>query len=171
MSKQSNRKPLLTERIRIPKIVKEKDGTAILLCPFCNPSHPLQPNIPSACGTVLMVTAKQVVVRAKYDKHFTCVKCGKGGGEMVQYQQGFIHTKECDPSKVTMLIPPTYSKFAALVYGMKNKKIKKFIESIKGQAMPVEEIDQKGVKTGVVLGYFFFKKDVKHAKQVANVAG
>jgi hypothetical protein len=163
MSKTTVTKSKITKRTGVPKIVKDKEGNAILLCPFCVPSHALQPNKPSLCGTMLILTAEQVVVRAKYDKHFICVKCGKGGGEMVRYQNGLIHTVECAPNKVTMLEPPVYSKFAAFVYGMKNKRIKKFIESVKGQAMPVEEIDQKGVKTGAVLGYFFFK-DVKNGK-------
>lgn len=169
MKKTTVVKPKLTTRTSVPKMVKDKNGHALILCPFCTPPHPLNPNVPSACGTRLVLTAEQVVVRAKYDKHFICVKCGKGGGEMVQYQNGFIHVTDCDPNKITMLEPPVYSKFAAFVHGMKNKRIKKLIESVKGQAMPVEEIDQKGIKTGRTLGYFFFK-DVKH-EQIPNATG
>jgi hypothetical protein len=163
-------KPKLTTRTGTPRIAKDKNGNALLLCPFCVPPHPLQPNVPAACGTSLVLTAEQVIVRAKYDKNFICVKCGKGGGEMVKYQNGFIHVTDCDPNKITMLEPPVYSKFAALVYGMKNKRIKKFIEDRKGQAVPVEEIDQKGIKTGTVLGYFFFK-DVKNGEQIPATTG
>ena len=172
MSKSTVTKSLLTTRTGVPKIMKDKQGNAILLCPFCKPSHALQPNIPAMCGTTLKLTAEQVVVRAKYDKNFICVKCQKGGGEMVQYQNGYIHTFECNPGKVTMLEPPVYTRFADIVFHMKNKRLKKLIEGYKGQSMPVEEIDQKGNKTGITLGYFFFKqKKVADAKHIENDSG
>lgn len=161
--KHPERKPPFTKRTGIPKIVKDKNGAAILLCPFCNPSHPLLPNQVAKCGTSLSLTAEQVIVHAKFDKKFTCVKCGKGGGDMVQYQNGFIHVKDCSPEVMTMTEAPNYSKLAGWVHGLKNEKLKKFMEGFTGKAVPVQEVDPKGARTGVILGHFFLK-EMKHAE-------
>ena len=166
MKKTSVQSPY-SKRVAIPKMVKDEKGNAILLCPFCTPSHPLNPAMPSLCGTTLILTAEQTTIRAKYQKNLVCVKCGKGGGEMVMFQNSYIHTHDCKPGVMTMTNPPKYSNFAALTYKLQNKFLKSNIERFTGRAMPVEEIDTKGNKTGVILGYFFWKpkKEVSHAKR------
>ena len=148
-----------TERTAIPRIVKDKGGNAVLLCPFCNPPHPLVPGTPSLCGTILSLTATQPVYRAKYDKTMVCVKCGKGSGQMVLFQNGFIHTNDCAPGVMALSDPPKYSALAKYVYNLRAGKFKKFVEGITGKAMIVEEITPDGKKTGVILGHFFPKKD------------
>lgn len=166
MSKKNSVKPPYTTRKGIPKIIKDPNGNAMLLCPFCKPSHPLQPNSPAACGTILILTAEQTVIHAKYEKKLICVKCGKGGGDMVMYQNAFIHVHNCSPDVMTMTQPPKFSKRAALVYGLKWGWLKGIIERYTGRALPVDEVKQDGTRTGVVLGYFFHKeiKNGKHSQ-------
>jgi len=112
------------------------------------------PDKPAACGTLLVLTAEQTVYKAKYDKRFICAKCHQGGGEMVIYQGGFIHTHDCAPGVMTMTEPPQFSRLAGVVYKLP-ERIKKIIQRYTGNAMPVEEILPNGTRTGVTLGYFF----------------
>lgn len=151
------------ERVGTPHITRDKDGAAILNCPFCVPTHPLRPDVGSACGTMLQVRAVQRVYRAKYEKHMTCVKCGKGDGEMVLFQNGFIHTHDCAPGVVALADPPKYSELAKRVHGTRWQKL---IERIYGEIMPVHEVNPDGTKTGVTIGYFFKKrgKNGKHTQ-------
>jgi hypothetical protein len=159
-------------RVDVPKMAKDKDGNAVLLCLFCTPTHPLNPSAPASCGTRLVLTAEQTVIRAKFNKNLVCVKCGKGGGEMVMFQNSYIHIHDCNPGVMAMREPPKFSKFAEIVNTMPNQFIKSRIEKITGRAMPVEEVDPKGVKTGQIWGYFFWKpkKEVSHAKRTETPA-
>lgn len=148
------------ERYGTPFITREKDGSAILNCPFCKPTHPIRPDVGSACGTMLEVRAVQRIYRAKYEKDMVCVKCGKGGDEMVLFQNGFIHTHDCAPGVVALANPPKYSKLAAKVYGT---KLQGLAERIFGKITPVHEVNPDGTKTGLTLGYFFTRgKNGKH---------
>lgn len=152
MSKRNASRPPVTERIEAPKITRDKDGNAILYCPFCEPTHPLRPENNSSCGTILQVRAVRTIYRAKYDKRFVCVKCGKGGDEMVRFQNGFVHTHDCAPGVVTLEQPPEFSKLAERVY---NSRFRKVMEAMFGEVVPVLEVTPEGEKTGVTLGYFF----------------
>ena len=167
MSKRKSGKiaPYVT-RTGIPQIVKGDNGSALLMCPFCNPSHPLQPSVPALCGTILVLTAEQAMFRAKYDRKMVCVKCGKGDGMMVMFQGAFIHTHDCAPGVIAMTQPPEYSKFAKYVYEIKNERLKKLVEGYTGRAVMVEEVTPEAVKTGVIFGYYFNKenKNGKHPK-------
>lgn len=171
MKKSTAQSPYHT-RVDVPKIAKDEQGNAVLLCPFCVPTHPLNPSSPSACGTRLVLTAEQTVIRAKYAKNLICVKCGKGGGKMVVFQNSYIHIHDCNPGVMAMREPPRYSRFAQFINTMPNQFVKKQIEKFTGRAMPVEEVDPKGVKTGKILGYFFWKpkKEVSHAKRIETPA-
>lgn len=128
------------------------------MCPFCKDSHPISPFVPSSCGTFVEVTAVQEVVRAKYNKNIKCAKCGQGGGEMVQWQNAYIHANDCTPGVRTMAEPPKYSKLAGVIYNMQAGWIKTQLEKITGKAVPVDEVTPNGTKTGVVLGHFFYGK-------------
>jgi len=158
--KTKTQKSPYTLRSGIPTIKKDKDGNAVLLCPFCKPTHTLHPDIPSACGTKLILTAEQAVFRAKFNKKMICAKCHNGGGEMVIYQGGYIHTHDCAPGVMTMTVPPEFSDFAKHVYGFP-EWIKKRVQRYTGVAVPVEEILPNGTRTGVVLGYFFHQPKEK----------
>lgn len=169
--KKNSTQPRRTERTAIPIMQKDKDGNAILICPFCSIPHPLLPGVPAMCGTILSLTATQVVYRAKYEKHMICVKCGKGGDHMVLFQNGFIHTHDCAPGVVAMTEPPQYSKLAKYVYGLKPGRYRKSIERFTGKAMIVEEIMPDGKKTGVILGHFFPKRINENGKHSTTRAG
>jgi len=165
MTKKTEPKPNFTKRVGNPTIAKDEQGNAMLLCPFCTPTHTLHPQVPSPCGTQLILTAEQVVFKAKYIKGMVCVKCKKPGGEMVRFQNAYVHTHDCAPGVMTMTIPPTYSKAAAVVHKIKVPFVKDLIERYTGKAMQVDEVTGAGERTGTVLGYFFHK-DVSHAKRI-----
>lgn len=162
MSKTKNFKEPARTRYGTPTITRDKDGTAILNCPFCAPTHPIRPNIASVCGTMLEVRAVQRVYRAKYEKGMVCVKCGQGGGEMVLFQNGFIHTYDCKPGVVALANPPKFSRLADAAHKAP-PSVRKMIEGVMGDIVPVYEVNPDGTKTGVTLGYFF--KRGKHAKR------
>lgn len=163
MSKKNSFKPPFTTRTGTPKMLKDEKGNTLLICPFCKVPHPLYPNTPAKCGTHLVLSAEQTVFRAKADKRFVCVKCGKGGGEMVKYQNAYIHIEDCSPGVMTMTEPPRFSRLAGVVGGIKSERARKFIEQFTGRSMPVDEVTENGTRTGVVLGHFFFK-EVRNAK-------
>jgi hypothetical protein len=167
MSKKSSYKIPMTERIGQPIITRDKQGNAILNCPFCEPTHPLRPENNAQCGTMLQVRAVQITYKAKYDKRFVCVKCGKGGGEMVKFQNGFVHTHNCSPGVVTLENPPAFSKLAERIHAMP-PMMKKSLEAIFGETIPVLEVMPDGTKTGVTLGYFF--KRGRNAKRKTTSA-
>ena len=159
MKKHSNvPKSRVSTRERAPLLSKDDKGNVLLLCPFCTPPHPINPDSSSLCGTILQVRALQTVYRAKkYDPKAVCVKCGKGGGEMVVFQGALIHTHDCTPGVVALSTPPKYSSLAKITYKLKEGGIKNFIQKIYGNAMAVEEVMPNGEKTGVIFGFFFNK--------------
>jgi len=156
MSKKTVYKDPVYSRFGIPTVSKDKDGNALLLCPFCRPPHPLLPNQAAICGTRLEVRAIQPVIRAKYDKKILCAKCGQGGSEMVQYGSAFIHTNDCTPGVGMMTEAPKFSKLAEWVHGLP-EGLRATIEKRTGTASPVEEMTPDGKKTGKTLGYIFYK--------------
>lgn len=145
-----------TTREAVPLLSKDGKGNAMLLCPFCTPPHPINPDSPSICGTILQVRALQTVYKPKkYGSKEVCVKCQKGGFEMVLFQGALVHTHDCTPGVVAMSTPPKYSLFAKFTYGMRDGRLKNFIQKRYGRAVPVEEVTPKGEKTGEIFGYFF----------------
>jgi len=152
--RKSGIKPPFTERIGVPSVTKDKNGSAILWCPFCKPSHPLRADNKSTCGTVMQIRAVQVVYKAKYDNKLVCVKCGHGGGEMVRFQTSFIHTHDCSPGVATFTEPPNYSMLAKLLYKLP-VRARTLLERTTGKIVPVEEVTEIGEKTGKIFGYIF----------------
>jgi hypothetical protein len=152
-----SRKSLIQTREKPPIPLKTKSGVE-LLCPFCADHHPLLPGQESPCGTHIEVTAVQEIVSARLSRTegLVCVKCHKEGGEMVRYRNGFVHLADCNPGTRLLQEVPTFSLFAKVVHNL-NPKVRGLIERLTGRADQVLEIDEKGDKTGKVLGYFFYK--------------
>jgi hypothetical protein len=160
MSKKNSFRSPITQRSETPGLNKDEHGNVVILCPFCKPSHILRPGHIEKCGTSLVLQAVQQVVRAKYSNS-VCVKCGKGGGDMVRYMNAYIHTKDCSPDVMTMTEPPKFSWLAMVIY-KSPKWAKGIFEKFTGQTMPVDEVKPDGTRTGVTLGWFFLPRG-KHA--------
>lgn len=158
MKHQPSYKPETRIREATPR-VKENGHEALILCPFCKVPHPIAVGKPSACGTELRVTAVQTVFPARtvHKRKLVCFKCGKGGGEMVQFNQGFIHLHECMPGTQVLAEPPkNFSPLAGLIYQLP-AGLRKVIEKRTGAVKRVDEIDLHGKPTGKTLGYIFYK--------------
>lgn len=142
-----------------PAVVgKDKDGSALLLCPFCPTPHTISTNSTSACGTILQVRALQTLYKAKRnDPKAICIKCQKGGGEMAIFQGALVHIHDCTPGVVAFSTPPEYSKFAKFAHGLKEGWLKHTIQKYFGTIVTVEEVTPEGVKTGTIYGHFFNK--------------
>jgi len=173
MSKNNKQFPT-RQRIDQPLLEKDKNGNVTLMCPFCKPSHPIGSENNSSCGTMVQVRAIQTVFKAKFDKRLICVKCGQGGGEVVTFQNGFVHTHNCNPDAVTLEKLPEFSKLAKFIYE-RGDTTKKVMEFIFGEVVIVEEVDLSGKKTGVILGHFFKRGNYgrrnqkrKHIETISN---
>jgi hypothetical protein len=143
---------------------KGKHGVQIM-CPWCSPSHALNPAESSPCGTSLKLTAVQTILPARLvrEKKLTCVKCRGNSGEMVPYMNGFIHIAECAPGTFLLRDQPSYSLLARMVYKTPTR-IRKFLEKLTGPAKEVKEVDPSGSETGRIIGYFFLKtRGASHA--------
>jgi len=131
-----------------------------ILCPFCEPPHPIAVGQPAACGTALLVKAVQVVypTRTVNQRGLKCIKCHQGGGKMVQFNQGFVHLHECTPGTKLMAEAPQFTRWAQFVFGLP-LPIRNAVERFTGAAKQVKEVDPEGHDTGKTLGYFFFKSN------------
>lgn len=154
--KKNSIRPRVTTRIEAP-IAKMEKKEAVLYCPFCKPTHKIVPGLEHPCGTRLEVRAVQEVYKARYDKTLKCAKCGRGDGEMVRFQAGFIHTHDCTPGVAALTEPPKFSMAAKVIYNLKWPRVKSEIEKRTGRAMKVDEVTPEGARTGNVLGYTFLK--------------
>lgn len=158
MSKRTHPKPAMKQRSAIPLV--DQDGN--LACPFCKPTHLLDPTKESPCGTVIQVTALQTVYKAQYmQEPVHCLKCARDSGEMVRFAGAFIHVVDCTPGMALMAEEPKLSNWAKFVYNLPDFA-KKRIEKRIGRASPLELIDNEGRKTGEVAGYFFYKQGGQH---------
>lgn len=142
----------------LPPKVRETPAGVEVLCPFCDPPHPILPNVDSACGTTLKVTAVQTVLTAHGSRQqgIKCIKCHQTGGEMVRFNNSFVHLVDCMPGVKLLTTPPKFDKWAGRVLHLP-KWLRKPIEKSTGAAQAVKEIDQDGKETGKTLGYFFLK--------------
>lgn len=161
--KHHGKRPDFLTRESPPKVVSTKKG-AVVNCPFCNPTHPILPGVVSPCGTVLRVTAIQVYFSAHYTRHhdLICLKCGQGDGQMIRYRNGYVHMEECAPEKKFITEAPKLSTLAKIVFKMP-VSLRKIAEKRFGVAKELQEIDEVGKETGKVLGYVFWKEQVKNA--------
>lgn len=157
MTRYKPPRPMTRTRTATPIPFPTKDGIE-LRCPFCADRHQLIPNVESTCGTRIEVTAIQEVYPAHTVRHknLTCVKCFQGDGEMVRYNNSYVHLVECKPgSRLLQEIPPN-SPVAQFVYNLP-AWLKPHVEKLTGQSDRVLEIDEKGEKTGKVIAYIFWK--------------
>ena len=138
-----------------PKVSNEKTGV-LVQCPFCTPPHPIMPGVDSPCGTSLEVMAIQTIFRSRKYNNLVCIKCHQVGGEMVRFNNSFVHLVDCMPGTKLLTEPPTYSSFAKVVFSMP-MIIRKQFEKKYGKAQQVKEINEVGEETGNVLGYFFWR--------------
>lgn len=162
MSKKNAIRPLTTTRSATPRVQKEKDGSVVLLCPFCQIPHPLRADGQSACGTAIEVVAKQIVINAKFRKELVCAKCGKGGGQMVAFNRAFIHVEDCMPGMATLVEPPKYSMLAKFVFRMKAGRLKNFMEDRYGEAKEIAIVSPTGERTGQINYFFYRSQNGKH---------
>lgn len=150
------RKPPYSLRHETPNM-KVENGKAVILCPFCNPSHELSLREPAACGTILEVRASQLVHNAFMNKEMVCIKCKKGVGKMVQYNDAFVHVPDCNPDILLFSDPTKFSRMAKLVFHAP-AWLRVRLEKRFGQARVVDQVTPGGVSTGKVSGYYFHKK-------------
>lgn len=148
--------PPVTERFGTPILRKDKD-TPLIECPFCKPTHALSVSGPSACGTMLQLRAVQRVYKGRFNKGMVCIKCGKGGGELVHFNDAFVHANDCTPGVYAFADQPKFSRMAQMIFTAPGF-IKRPFENRLGKTMAVEEVLPDGTKTGKHLGYFFYKK-------------
>lgn len=147
--------PPIVTREKPPIPFPTKSGIE-LHCPFCDDHHILRPDLTSPCGTRIDVMAVQEVISAKTVRtnNLVCLKCHKGNGEMVRYRDSYVHLANCAPGVQLLQDMPKFNKLARLVYATP-KKMRGLVERVTGRADQVLEIDEKGEKTGKVVGYFF----------------
>lgn len=152
-------RPEVLTRELPPKVEQSKSGASIL-CPFCAIPHPIHLGDQAPCGTSLRVTAVQAILPEKTVKkhNLSCLKCHEGGGEMVPFNQGYVHLHDCTPGTRMLVAAPRFSPVAKVVY-----KAPKWLHALSekwlGKAEKVLEVDGEGKETGKVLGYFFLKAD------------
>lgn len=157
--KQKHYTPSIKTR-ELPPIVHKTRGGIVLMCPFCNPTHPLVPGQPNNCGTKIRVTAVQEIISARTVRieGLTCVKCRETGkGEMVQYFNGYVHVEECAPGIQLLSSIPKYSKWAKVVFNLP-ETWRERVEKLTGVVQVVQGLTPDGKETGNVEGYFFAKR-------------
>lgn len=75
---------------------------------------------------------------------------------MVRYNNSTIHLIDCRPDVQLAATLPKFSNFAKFVFRL-HPKIQKIFQKWTGIAKDVKEVDAKGIETGKILGYFFYK--------------
>jgi len=160
--KTKTAQPQFKVREAEPKVTQDMK----IMCPFCPIPHPLIAGEVAPCGTYIKVSAVQRIYRAKFNKDMVCAKCGKAGGEMVHFQNAFVHLEDCMPGVTVMNEAPKFSRLASFVFKMNDGILKTLIEKMTGEAKSVEEVEPSGKRTGKTLGYFFYKrgKDAEYSK-------
>lgn len=155
--KKPNYRGGIKTRKSVPGVIRNGD-IAQLGCPFCTPTHVLVPGTPGPCGTVLEVTAVQMIIspRIVRNEGLICLRCRKGDGEMVKHGNSYVHTEDCTPGTRLLSELPAFSKSAKFVYSLP-VKLRDFVERFTGKVQYVKEIDTRGEETGNIIGYFFLK--------------
>lgn len=159
MAKKNPIKPTGGMKVReeLPQMRKTDIGIGIF-CPYCDPSHPLLPGKPAACGTFLKLTAVQQIMPARVARlqNIACIKCHTvGGGDLVPWQGNYVHLQDCDPETKLYVEPPVFSNYAKLLYKMP-LGIQNILARKRGTPRPVKEITPEGMETGRILGYTFY---------------
>jgi hypothetical protein len=160
VKKQVNIRPETTIR-ELPPRLDQSGKDVALLCPFCTVPHPISVGRDTSCGTTLRVTAVQTILPARtVRKHeLICVKCHKSGGEMIRFNNAYVHLIDCTPGTKLVAVPPKFSRAAQFVHSLP-LPLRRVVERRVGFAKSVEEVDPEGKETGRTLGYFFYKQQV-----------
>lgn len=162
--KSKNVKPDVLVQELPPKIQAVPDGVN-MMCPFCAVPHPISVGQNAACGTKLRVTAVQTVYPTRTVNKFglKCLKCGNGGGEMIRFNEQYVHLAECMPSVKLLASAPTFSRAAQILWGAP-RWLSALTEKWLGKVQEVREIDSEGKETGKTLGYFFLREVTKNGR-------
>lgn len=160
VKKQVSSRPEVRIRELPPKF-DQNGKDAIILCPFCDIPHPISIGKDSPCGTNLRLTAVQTIFPARTVKKLklVCMKCHQSTGEMIQFNNAFVHLIDCAPGTKLIAVPPKFSKVAQVVHSLP-LPLRRAVERRTGYAKPVTEVDPEGKDTGKTLGYFFYKPQV-----------
>ena len=86
-------------------------GKDVLMCPYCDPPHPISTQEVSPCGTVLEVRAIQAVFKGQ-----KCALCGQTNGHQIMAGSRFVHTPDCTPGKKMYAVAPDKSAWAAVLW-------------------------------------------------------
>ena len=95
-----------------PALIKQVKGETQILCPFCQPPHPISP-MESSCGTILKLEAQQRMFTS-----VACALCGQSHGTLLKRGERYIHDYDCKPGTRIYTVPPPRSRLAAIVYRM-----------------------------------------------------
>ncbi len=114
MSRRRTRSKSTNHRRQHPRITLRED-VVLIECPFCYPTHPIQPDKPARCGTTLELHAVQVTYTA-----IECNLCRKSEGTLVKIGERYKHDYDCTPGKTFYTVPPEPSRVASLFWRMPN---------------------------------------------------
>jgi hypothetical protein len=98
-------------RVAEPLMGKNDKGQVTVLCPFCSEPHPIPPNRPAHCGTMLEVKAVQAIFYGQ-----KCALCQGNQGALIRVGDRYRHVHDCSPGKVLYTQEPRKSIVAALAY-------------------------------------------------------
>ena len=96
---------------RAPPKMGKLNGKDVIMCPYCDPPHPLSTQEISPCGTVLEVQAIQAIFRNQ-----RCIVCGEISGEQTMVGNKYVHTYDCKPGHRMFATPPRKSTLATLFW-------------------------------------------------------
>lgn len=106
----------------------------------------------------MQVLAVQTVypTRTVHKYSLKCLKCGGSDGEMIRFNNGYVHVADCAPSVKLLATVPEFSRAARIVKHAP-KWLSAIVEKYTGKVQEVQEIDAEGKETGKTLGYFFMR--------------
>lgn len=102
--------PKATVRRMAPVMGKE-GGKDMVMCPYCDPPHPISTLEVSNCGTMLEINAVQAVFKGQ-----KCALCGQTNGQQVMAANKYVHAHECTPGRKVFATPPKKYLSARLMW-------------------------------------------------------
>lgn len=106
---------------------------------------------------MIEVRASQAVYRARLNKGMVCIKCKKADGNMVRFNDAFVHVPDCTPEIVLFNDEKKFSRTAQFVFHLP-AWLKQRLQPIVGDARKVDQVTPEGISTGRTSGYYFHKK-------------
>lgn len=150
-----------TEKVRrhSPKVATDKDGTPVILCPFCKEPHPIAPGQAAVCGTTLEIMAVQPTYRSS---RVVCSRCGEAGGTLTKMgNNNYVHAHNCSP-KGFYTEPPKTAWSAKVAWRLLPKDnpnwLARFlVNTIKWIPEELVKLDANGKPTTEIVGYHWRK--------------